>query len=263
MFSGSQEYLFKDFFIIFAAIFGLVVIVVIQLRNAGFRFRPIGRRREDLSRLVETTRNTRYDKHLSHQQNKYEINFDDSFHVWKINAFECYMVNTKTRIEKVDNLFWYVFSKSKEDTEKIMSPIIRKIINKYKNRFESEKSIQFIQDEGEQPILYSWLRNETHFHTVIYNFLDECLYISKEIKSKINLIIKIGDCIIIEIDMQKNDAILLFEEDFKQIYAVDFVHENGIVKIRFWLAFAQDRVPTICVEHYAFANIIEEPKKVS
>ena len=259
MLGNEQEYLLKDFFIIISALFGLIILVFIQIKNLGFRFRPLGRRKTDLIKLTHLKHDKNdliYDKNWIYNKNSFEIGLEDYYLVWHISLFKCKKVNLKVKLQKLHGRFWYKFSNSKLKTEKIMAPLFRKIVNKYKNRFESEKSIQFISKNYEDCHLYSWLKNESHIHTAIYSFLDECIYIANELALKPSLLVTLSDSITVEILMPHNEHILLFEKDFKELYAVDFSVDKECVRITLWLAFTQDKIPEICIDGYSKANIL-------
>lgn len=260
---NEQEYLFKDISIIISALFGLVILIVIQLKNMGIRFRPFGRRKSDFvkassSKLKYETNELSYDKDWSYAKEGFEISPEGSYVVWFIGVFHIRRLNINANLHNLHGHYWYKLSNSRTTTEKIMAPIFRKVVNKYKNKFDTEKSIQFNTTDYEDCQLYTWLKNESHIHTVIYAFLDECIYIAHELQIKPSLIVTLTDLISLEIVMPHNEMILLFEKDFKDLYAVDFFVEEEFVRIKLWVAFSKDKIPAICVHEYSKANIFSD-----
>ncbi|MES2615098.1 MAG: hypothetical protein V4591_06770 [Bdellovibrionota bacterium] len=256
---NEQEYFFKDFFIIFSAIFGFVVLIYVQLKNSGFRFRPYGRRRGDYNKanadLSHKKLGSVYAEQCFYLKNSIEIRMEDYYTVWNIGLFSTQkMFDKKSQIQNLQGKNWYKFSDSKKNTEKIMSPLFRKIFNKYKNSFDSEKSIQFETKNHEDNCLYTWLKNESHIHTAIYSFLDECVYITGEIKMKPSLLVTLSDVITVEIIFPHNELLISFEDAFRELYAVDFIIEPDVIRITLWIAFTEHKIPDICTGNYRKSN---------
>ncbi len=267
MLNNEQEFFFKDFFIILSALAGLIILIVIQLNNLGFRFRPLGRRITDLKSYPYTQNSEKkefiFNKDWHYSVHNFTILAEDYHLIWHIGIFEIVKIIPKINLKNIDGFQWHEFSNSKTKTENIMVPIFRKIIGKYKKQFDFEKSIQFLREENTDQYLYSWLKNESHLHTAIYNFLDECIFISNELNIKPTLIISLSDYITFEILLPKNELILVFEKEIRELYAVDLVVEKEYVKIILWVAFSQNNVPETCIKDYSKSNIFTEWKKSS
>jgi hypothetical protein len=266
MLGTEQEYFFKDFFIIFSAIFGLIILVAVQLKNSGFRFRPLGRRQSDLSRFEKFNlqkHKLRFDINWSYSAFGFGIRLEEQHAIWQISVFTMKKINEKMPMHKIHGNFWYNFAKSKKETEKIMSPILRKLFNKYKDKLDSDKSIQLVNKDLRDYQLYSWLKNETHVHTAIYSFLDECIYIAGQFNLRPFLTIYLSNQVYLEISIPKNELLESIEKEFKNLYAVEFSVDNYYVKIKFWLAFCAENIPQICIKNYNQSNILNTERIAS
>ena len=268
MFVSVQEYFFKDFFIIFAALCGLVVLIFIQLKNLGLRFKPQGRRLDDFNKIDPFLSNIELSNinfHLSScfVSESFKILVEEANIIWYISIFNKFEIELENKSTKIKDYLWYNFSNSNLNTEKIINPIFRKIVHKYGKKFGSEKSIEFINEKILNCQLYSWLRNETHLHKVIFIFIEECFLIAKEVKLKPSLKFVFSDALCLEISMPYHETILLFEHDFKDLYAVDFVVEDNMIKIILWLAFSEKNIPETCFEGYSHFHIHSEEEKLA
>ncbi len=257
MLGSEEEYLLKDIFIIICALFGIIILIFIQIKNSGLKVKFLKKKKKLKKELLlnENKNSLTYSKNWTYYKDGYSINMEDFF-IWNINLFNCYKINKHSRLEKIKGHFWYKFSNCKEKTDKIMIPIFRKVINKYRNQVGSEKSIHFIaKNHNHNSYLYTWLRNESHIHTVIYTFLDECIYIANQLKLKVDILLTLDHFVAIEVLIPFEESILLFEKELKEIYAVEFSLDKKLIRIKLWLAFSAEEVPTACLENYSKANI--------
>ena len=138
---------------------------------------------------------------------------------------------------------WFEFSKSQSATEKIMSPILRKIFIKYRSKFEKVLPIQVVRVPKETVHFYTWLHNETQTHTAIFNFLEEVLIISSEAKSYPNLSIIWDDVIYVEATFPNNPLFKDIENLFEQIMGIDCTVSNSHIILKLWIAFSIEKIP--------------------
>lgn len=246
----------------------MIILIYIQLKNLGVRFRPLGRRKEDLLNskkglLKYEDRESEFHRNWFYSKNMFDIKYENSYSIWKIGVFHSNKIHLKSNLHLVGGRYWYLFSTSKLKTEKIMAPLFRKILNKYKKFFESEKSIEFIIENQEENHLYTWLKNETHTHTAIYSFLDECVFIAQKLQLTPRLFVTLSDEVTFQVWMPKNETLLKFETEFKNLYAVDFTKDKDFIKITLWVAFSPHKIPTICIDSYSQAKILAEERKAS
>ena len=268
MFVSVQEYFFKDFFIIFAALCGLVVLIFIQLKNLGVRFKPRGRRLDDFNKIdsvlskIEFT-NVHFDLSQCSVSQSFKVLVEEANIIWYISMFNKFEIELENKSTKIKDYLWYNFSNSNLNTEKIIYPIFRKVVYKYGKKFGSEKSMEFINQKVLNCQLYSWLKNESHLHKVIFTFIDECFLIAKEVQLKPTLQFVFSDALCLEISIPYHETVLLFEQDFKGLYAVDFVVEDNLIKIILWLAFSEKNIPETCFEGYSHFHIHSEEEKLA
>lgn len=86
----EQEFILKDIFIVTACVFGIFILLVVQLRNVNLRFFPIGRRQEDLEFLMAQKKQYKGLFHISWKYTKtpFCIHKKTDYPIWYVSPFQ-------------------------------------------------------------------------------------------------------------------------------------------------------------------------------
>ena len=237
--SIEQDVLFRDILLAFAALIGLLYVLIINIKESRVRFRAFNKIIVD---------KIQYDLSKSEWQGEffknYPLTFDEPHVIWEINMFTIRMIRKDKSFSTFAGFPWYEFSKSQSTTEKIMSPIVRKIYLKYRSKFEKVHPIHVVRVPKETVHFYTWLQNETHTHTAVFNFLDEALIIASEAKIYPSLSIIWDDVIYIEVIFPNNSLISSIEHEFEKTIGIDCITSKSQVNLKLWIAFSIEKIPT-------------------
>jgi hypothetical protein len=236
--SIEQDVLFRDILLAFAALIGLLYVLIINLKESRVRFRAFN---------TTIVNRIRYDLSKSEWQGEflknYPLSFDETHIIWEINMFTIRMIKKDKSFATFSGFPWYEFSKSQSTTEKIMSPIVRKIYSKYRSKFEKVHPIHVERVPKETVHFYTWLQNETHTHTAVFNFLDEALIIASEAKIYPSLSIIWDDVIYVEVIFPNNSLLTKIGAEFDKTIGIDCNMTKSQVNLKLWIAFSIEKIP--------------------
>ncbi|KAB8029797.1 hypothetical protein [Fluviispira multicolorata] len=245
MLSLEQDILVRDVILVFAAIIGAAFLLILNLRESGIRFKVFGENqhldKSDLHAYDETHYSVTDWQSISVES--YIIHFEEPHTVWQINMFTISMNQREKIFSRFSGFPWHEFSKSQSSTEKIMAPILRKIFLKYKSKFEKIHPIHVLRVPRESIHFYTWLQNETHTHSAIFNFLEESLYLSKQAEIFPSLSVVWDDTIYLEVIFPKNHLSSLFEQEFEKVFGIDCSSSESRVILKLWVAFSIEKIP--------------------
>lgn len=246
--SIEQDVLFRDILLAFAALIGLLYVLIINFKESRVHFRAFHNSISDKKK---------YDLSKSEWQGEflknYSLSFDEPHVIWEINMFTIRMIKKDKSFSTFSGFPWYEFSKSQSTTEKIMSPILRKIFLKYRSKFEKVNPIHVLRVPKETVHFYTWLQNETHTHTAVFNFLDEALIMAGEAKIYPSLSIIWDDVISVEVIFPKNSMLIDIKHEFDKTVGIDCNISNSHVNLKLWIAFSIEKIP---------ASLKDKDKKV-
>jgi hypothetical protein len=238
MHSIEQDALFRDILLIFAALIGLLYVLIINFKESRVRFRAFHNSISN-NKLYDLSKSEWHGEFLKN----YPLTFDETHVIWEINMFTIRMIKKDKSFSSFAGFPWYEFSKSQSTTEKIMSPILRKIFLKYKSKFEKVHPIQVVRVPKETIHFYTWLQNETHTHTAVFNFLDEALLMALESKIYPSLSIIWDDVIYIEVIFPKDSLLSEIENEFNNTIGIDCTMSKSHVNLKLWIAFSIEKIP--------------------
>lgn len=236
--SLDQDVLFRDVLLFIAALIGLLYILILNIKESRIRFRSFNKpdaenKKYDLSKLEWYGEFSKF----------YSLTFEEPHFIWEINMFSIRMIKKDKKFSSFSGFSWYEFSKSQANTEKIMSPILRKVFLKYRTKFEKVHPIHVLRVPKETVHFYTWLQNETHTNTAIFNFLDEALYIASEAKVYPSLSIIWDDIIYVEVSFPNNLLIKNIEKEFEKTFGAECINKGANVHLRLWIAFSIEKIP--------------------
>ncbi|APJ03078.1 hypothetical protein [Silvanigrella aquatica] len=237
--SMEQDVLFRDILLAFAALIGLLYVLIINIKESRVRFRNFNSLLSSHSQFDPS----KTDWHGDFVKN-YPLHFDEPHVIWEINMFSMRMMKKDKAFSSFAGFPWFEFSKSQSTTEKIMSPILRKIFLKYRSKFEKVQPIHVVRVPKESVHFYTWLQNETHTHTAVFNFLDEALIIASEAKIYPTLSIVWDDVIFVEVIFPNNTALTNIEHEFDKSFGIDCTVTKTHVNLKLWIAFSIEKIPT-------------------
>lgn len=241
--SLDQDILIRDVLLLIAALIGLVYILIVHFKESRFHFRYFGKMQNqkkdyDLNKL----------EWYGYFSSFYSLTFDEPHVIWEINMFSIRMIKKDKAFSTFAGFSWFEFSKSQTTTENIMAPILRKVFLKYKSKYEKVSPIKVVRVPKESVHLYTWLQNETHTTTAIFNFLDESLYISSESKVYPSLTIVWDDVIYVEVLLPDSSLIQNLDKKFEKMLGVEYSKTDSTVHLRLWVAFSIEKIPTVLKE---------------
>lgn len=237
--SFEQEAFLRDILLSFAALIGLLYILVINLKDYWVRPGVFSKKNKDKSQFDPSKTDWKGDNLTS-----FKLNFDEPHTIWEINLFSMRMIHKEKLFSTFKGFPWFEFSKSQVATEKIMSPILRKIFMKYRSKFEKVHPIHVTRVSRESIHLYTWLQNETHTNTAVFNFLDEALLIASEAKIYPSLSIIWDDVIFIEALFPSHPLLINLEKEFENTQGIDYHVTYSQVSLKLWLAFSIEKIPS-------------------
>lgn len=238
MHSMEQDVLIRDILLAFSALIGLLYVFIINFKDSRVRFRTFHKM------LVEKIE---YDLSNSEWHGEflknYPLTFDEPHVIWEINLFSIRMIQKDKSFSSFAGFPWYEFSKSQATTEKIMSPILRKIYSKYRSKFEKVHPINVVRVPKDSVHFYTWLQNETHTHTAVFSFLDETLIMSQEAKIYPSLSIVWDDVIFVEVVFPNNSLFEDLSKEFNDTIGIDCTIDKSHVTLKLWIAFSIEKIP--------------------
>ncbi|BBH53827.1 hypothetical protein [Fluviispira sanaruensis] len=245
MLSLEQDILVRDMILLFAAIIGALFLLILNLRESGIRFKTFSEK----TTLNKTNLHSFDDRQYAETDwqglsvSYYKIQFEEQHTIWQINMFSITMNQREKIFSSFSGFPWYEFSKSQSSTEKIMAPILRKIFLKYKDKFEKTHPIHVLRVPRDTIHFYTWLHNETHTHSAIFNFLDESLYLARQAEVFPSLSIVWDDTIFIEVIFPKNNIFNEYEKEFEEIVGIECIGSESRIILKLWIAFSIEKVP--------------------
>ncbi len=244
-------------FVLAAALCGLGIILSIQLKHLKLRIKPLGRRQEDLQKeLKKTGENGRQDGWTIVWENeKFNIKLNSPCPIWYISLFQTKIVKLNIDANLLGGNLLYKFSSSMAKSEKIMTPIYRKVQTKYYHTSDPDLSIKIVRQkpkDTELPI-YTWLKNTAQIHTALFHFLEEFTFIAKEIQVTPSVVLYIGEKITCEIDVPHENSLLLWQQRINNIFGVECLKEENSMKLILWIAFSEHNIPYHCLKNYPYS----------
>ncbi len=256
--SSDQDVLIRDVLLFIAALIGLLYILIINIKESRIRFRSFNKSNSektkyDLSKLEWYGEFSKF----------YSLTFEEPHFIWEINMFSIRMIKKDKKFSSYSGFSWFEFSKSQANTEKIMAPILRKVFLKYRTKFEKVHPIHVLRVPKETVHFYTWLQNENHTNSAIFNFLDEALYIASEAKVYPSLSIIWDDVIYVEVTLPNNILIKNLEKEFDSIFGAECTNLGTNVHLRLWIAFSIEKIPNSLKEKEKKIGKISDINKAS
>ncbi len=140
-----------------------------------------------------------------------------------------------------DRLF--SLSATPAQADKIISPIIRKVVSKYRDKFNRQISV-LLSRRDQKDSLLTWLSNESQIYNVIYRFLDECLIVSQVSGSMPMVAMEWNDCFKVTVHWtQSDDTLHPLENMATNNPEISFEADEEGVSLTLWLAFSDKKIP--------------------
>ena len=183
-----------------------------------------------------------------------ELDFDDtseaSFSVfcdvpntrWALTLFGARRLSGILRFSQTqDRLF--SLSATPAQADKIISPIIRKVVSKYRDKFNRQISV-LLSRRDQKDSLLTWLSNESQIYNVIYRFLDECLIVSQVSGNMPMVAMEWNDCFKVTVHWTQSDETLHpLENMATNNPEISFEADEEGVSLTLWLAFSDKKIP--------------------
>lgn len=217
---------------------GIFVLIFVNLKDAGIKFATFQK--------LDKNKKQRYEHQLDwrvEQTQPYLLLLEEQHIIWEIQIFSIRMNQKRKIFSSFAGFPWYEFSKSQSTTEKILSPILRKIFLKYKKKFEKIQPIHILRVPRESVHFYTWLQNETHTHTAIFHFLDEALLLAQEALVYPSLSIVWDDVIFIEVIFPQNEIFQQLKQEFEKMSAIESSVTHSHLSLKLWVAFSIEKIP--------------------
>jgi hypothetical protein len=244
----------KDLFLLSSGLLGTFMLLVIYIKNLGLRFRPIYTRESDpqaLKHLYDDIHSLHW-CHIAREESFFlKLSSQEGWTCWEIKTFSAHQIPREKLLSSVPGEPWFIFAKNREDAENLIDPIVKKILTKYRKKFDNKIPIEVVtlstQNESK---LYTWLKTETHIRSAIFTFLDEILYICNIANVEPGLKITHTHEIHFEISIPHNKLSQLVHEEIQKNWGLEVLHETNRTVLKLWIAFSPHEVPLSIAEHH-------------
>lgn len=253
---GEYEHLIiaKNFFLLGSGLLGVFVLLIIYFKNLGLRFKPIYTRETDPKELrqlhEQRADNLRWGQILD-EKNFFVPMYKEEWAFWDIGTFSARQIGVEKLFSTVPGEPWFIFSKSRQDAENLIDPIVKKVLTKYKKKFDNAIPIELVtlSTQNEQK-LYTWLKTETHIRSAIFTFLDEIIHICRTAEVEPDLKITHTHEIYFEISIPHNEFSLYVHEEMRKNWGLEVFHNKNKTVLKLWIAFSPQEIPKSIAEHH-------------
>lgn len=170
--------------------------------------------------------------------------------VWEITLFGARRVGALDSIQ-VDGMRCFELGADARDTERILAPLVRKLLARFEDDFSRKAPVRFQKPStartralGTGPLL-SWLSSERHIHHVCHWFLAEMHKVAREAGVPPSLEIRWDDELVLSVRMpyvRELAALPSLCRD-NELVSVAILRDEVVVEL--WVAFSRDKAPTV------------------
>lgn len=172
--------------------------------------------------------------------------------VWEITLFGARRVGSLDSIQ-VDGMRCFELGADARDTERILAPLVRKLLARFEDDFSRKTPVRFHKPSGsrgrapgsEAGPLLSWLSSERHIHHVCHWFLTEMHKVAREAGVPPSLEIRWDDELVLSVRMpfvRELAALPSLCRD-NELVSVAILRDEVVVDL--WVAFSRDKAPTV------------------
>ncbi len=248
----GPAYFERDLMLLSIAIVSLILFHFLKTKTERVRTRPIGRRITDLTKFggrmnieeppnneIIPFTNTNWEPS---QQEVYSTFPTERLAHWQISLFSVTPITTSLERFGATNSGLFVFANNKDDAERFISPLQRKIVSRYRAQF-SNISVMHLTPPTSEISSFTWLPNDLAIWNAIIGFVDECLAISELLDCEPSLSICRGLCFWIEIEWPADLYTEWIQKIGSETPELEFTSEDGNVGLRLHISFPQSLVP--------------------
>jgi hypothetical protein len=248
---AGRAFFERDLMLLGVAIVTLLIFNMLRSHADEVRVRPIGRRITDLAKLrprimVDNSANNdvipfAYTDWEPVCQDHFWVYVPEKLSHWRISAFSVARLNAGERYESTkEGLF--LFARDKNEIERIISPLQRKIVSRYRSQFSSV-AVMHLTPPTHEKESYTWLPSDVATWNAIIGFLDECLAISDSLNCDPQLTICRGLCFWIEVEWPSHIAANWIHRIQAENPELEVTAEEGSMGLRLHIAFPQSLIP--------------------
>ncbi len=248
---AGRAFFERDLMLLLAAVVALILFNLLRSQTEGVRIRPIGRRLTDLAKLrpritVDNDANNdvipfAYSDWEPVKQEQFWIYVPENISHWRISIFSISRLNVGERYEAgTDGL--YLFARDKSEIDRIISPLQRKIVSRYRSQFSSVSVMHLTAPTNEKEA-YTWLPSDAAIWNAIIGFLDECLAISDSLDCDLQLTICRGLCFWVEVEWPSPAAADWIHRVQAENPELEITEEEGSLGLRLHISFPRTLAP--------------------
>lgn len=246
-----QIYFERDLMLLFCAVGALLIFNYIRGQSEGVRIRPIGRRITNIAKLgARFTVEQNSEKEIipfAHynwepvEQSHYWCTFPEPAPRWKISIFNIQRVKKLERYQQSGNDH-FLFARSKDESERVISPLQRKLVSRYRSQFSSI-SVLHLSPESAPKLSLTWLPSDLAVWNALVGFLDECLSISDSLECDPSLTICRGTHFWVEVSWPESLAAEWIQRIGLENPELELISREEFVGLRLHIAFPEGMTP--------------------
>lgn len=241
----SQSFINRDILVLAASLLGVACYFSVRSSGALRRKRPIGRRAEDFDKRFYFRNSTRYEdevvKWSPSKPQSYSLTQVTTPLVWHIDLFSAHENHMSgTFFKGASSFFQLSFERAQAD--KILAPIIRKAVAKYRSLFAADGTIEVLRKESSEPLL-TYLSNESQIRAALFKFVDEISEISENVGIAPHVKIYWDDVFAMTVRWRTHPFLETIAHMDELPPEVQVSTTDSTVEMTLWLAFSQNKIP--------------------
>jgi|GEM_PF-6983836 len=168
-------------------------------------------------------------------------------HVWEITLFASRGLDPLESLQ-LEGARYFSLGRDAEGTERILTPMVRKLIARFRPEFERNEAISYAKSYSRRTpgtkALVSWLSSERHIHHVCHWFLTEMHKVAREAGVVPSLEIRFDDTLVLSVRMPYARELSVLQSLCRDNELVTVALTRESVSIDLWVAFSQDSLPS-------------------
>lgn len=162
--------------------------------------------------------------------------------VWRISLFAASLKENKAILRRAKGGRLFEFCSEPSRADKVISPIIRKVVSKYREKFDKQVSVVLSRKEQTAALL-TWLASEAHIYNTIFAFLDECLILSKVSEVRPSLHLGWSNAFVVSVTWPWSPALLELGQTLENNPELTFEVDEESITLNLWIAFCEEKIP--------------------
>lgn len=232
----------RDILLVALAVFFIVGFLSVK-NPARVRLRPVGRRVSD---LAERAAHKAGPPHIFLWRNGKAATWrgpapQENTPRWRITLLSIAPVGPGGEFGGA-GMATFPFAASREESERIIAPIIRKIFGRYRHEFEHRSPIAVVATTAEECTL-TWVQHEAAIRSAVFGFLEECLEISNNANCRPCLEIGRGPVFFLTVSWTHFEGDQEILKAALTSPALEVVSIQGGLALRLWLSYEPGREP--------------------